>query len=75
MPTAATDDVQSDSASISAQGQRLAALDPASSQVQAVAAADELVRRIVAGMAAGPQGAASAHQPLDPARVAALLEA
>ena len=64
-----------DSASISASGQRLAQLRPADqSELDAVNAADDLVRNLLSQVQANPQAAQGAHQGLDPNRVARLLQ-
>ena len=64
-----------DRAAISPQGQRLAGLsDGERKQLDAVSAADDLVRRLIGQVAADPQAARAAHGNLDPSRVAGLLE-
>jgi hypothetical protein len=64
-----------DQAAISQQGQRLAGLnDGDKAQLDAVAAADELVRRLMSQVTANPEAAKAAHGNLDPSRVAGLLE-
>ena len=63
-----------DSAAISAQGQRLAALQDSDPQLRAIAAAEELARSLAARIAQSPQQARVAQGQLDPSRVASLLE-
>ena len=63
-----------DTASISNQGQRLAALGDQGAQLKAVAEAEQLARSLAARMAQNPQAATAAHGAIDPSRVAQLLD-
>jgi hypothetical protein len=63
-----------DTASISSQGQRLAALQTNDTEMRAIAACEDLVRQLTAKMQASPQQAAAAQSALDSSRVASLLE-
>jgi hypothetical protein len=63
-----------DSASISNQGQKLAALGDQGAQLRAVAEAEELARNLAARMAQNAQQATAAQGRLDPSRVAQLLD-
>jgi hypothetical protein len=63
-----------DTASISNQGQRLAALGDQGAQLQAVAEAEQLAKSLAAKMAQNAQAATAAHGAIDPSRVAQLLD-
>jgi hypothetical protein len=63
-----------DTASISNQGQRLAALGDQDAQLQAVAEAEQLAKSLAAKMAQNAQAATAAHGAIDPTRVAQLLD-
>jgi hypothetical protein len=52
----------------------MAAINPNDSELQAIAAAEALVRSLAAKMQASPQQAAAAQGALDQSRVASLLE-
>jgi hypothetical protein len=70
----ATADAGQDSAAISSQGQRLAALQENDPQLRAIAAAEELARSLAARIKQAPEQAQAAQGPVDPSRVASLLE-
>src|SRR5690348_1040035 len=73
-PAGVTQD-QTDSASISDQGQRLAALGgDQQAQLRAIAEAEQLAKSLAARMAENAQSATAAHGAIDPARVAQLLD-
>jgi hypothetical protein len=63
-----------DTAAISSQGQRMAALQANDTEMRAIAACEDLVRQLTAKMQASPQQAAAAQGALDQSRVASLLE-
>src|SRR4051812_28110382 len=63
-----------DTASISNQGQRLAALGDQGAQLQAVAEAEQLARSLASKMAENAQAATAAHGAIDASRVAQLLD-
>jgi hypothetical protein len=70
---ASNDQSATDSAAISASGQRLSSIDP-NDDVAAVNDAESLVRSISAGLASGPDATAAAlHGSIDRSRAAALL--
>jgi hypothetical protein len=63
-----------DTASISNQGQRLAALGDQGAQLQAIAEAEQLAKSLAAKMAQNASAATAAHGAIDPSRVAQLLD-
>jgi hypothetical protein len=63
-----------DTASISNQGQRLAALGDQGEQLKAIAEAEQLARNLAARMAENAKAATAAHGAIDPSRVAQLLD-
>jgi hypothetical protein len=63
-----------DTAAISNQGQRLAALGDQDAQLQAIAEAEQLAKSLAARMAQNAQAATAAHGAIDPSRVAQLLD-
>jgi hypothetical protein len=75
---AATNDAaerpETDSAAISSQGQRLAALGDQADQLKAIDEAEQLARSLAAKMSANAKAATAAHGTIDPARVAQLLD-
>jgi len=66
--------VGEDTAAISSQGQRMAALDQSNPEMRAIAAAEDLLRQLTAKMQGSPQQATAAQGALDQSRVASLLD-